>query len=64
VIAVSEVALSGRSYRLVDATTKLVGVGLLTGALEVGITSTPGVALALAGALLGVSTVFVTEDTP
>ena len=59
----TEAVLSGRTYRLVDAATKLVGVGLLAGALEVGIVSTPGVALALAGALLGVSTVFVSDDT-
>lgn len=59
----SEFVLTHRTYRYLDAATKLGGVGLLAVALEVGIASTQGVALALAGALLGVSTVFVTEDT-
>jgi hypothetical protein len=43
--------------------TKLAGVALIGGALETGIVSAPGLALALAGAVLGVSTVFVTEET-
>ena len=51
------------SYRLLDRATKLAGLGLVAGALEVGISSTPGLALALAGAALGVCTVFVSEDT-
>lgn len=55
-------ALAGRTYRFVDAGTKLAGLALLVGALELGIASAPGAALALAGAALGVSTVFVMEE--
>ena len=53
----------GSRYRLLDRATKLAGLALLAGALEVGIASTPGLALALAGAALGVCTVFVSEDS-
>jgi len=60
---VSEVLLTHRTYRLVDTATKLVGVGLFAGALDLGIASTPGAILALAGVALGVSTVFITEHT-
>lgn len=59
----AELALPVRRYRLVDAATKLLGVGLLAGAFDTGIASATGVTLALAGLALGVSTVFVTEDT-
>ncbi|MFB6114190.1 MAG: hypothetical protein ABEJ58_08850 [Halodesulfurarchaeum sp.] len=58
----TEIAVSGRARRFLDATTKLTGVLLLAVAFEVGIVSTAGVSLALAGTLLGVCTVFVTED--
>lgn len=58
----SELVLSRRAYRLLDAATKLGGVGLLALALDVGIVSAPGAALVLAGVLLGVCTVFVTKD--
>jgi hypothetical protein len=63
VTIVTDVALPGRTYRIVDMVTKLAGVALIGGALETGIVSAPGLALALAGAVLGVSTVFVTEET-
>lgn len=59
----TDVALHGRTYRIVDVVTKLIGVVLIVAALETGIASAPGLALALVGALLGVSTVFVTEET-
>ena len=62
-MTVTDVALSGRTYRIVDVVTKLVGLALIAGALETGIVSAPGQALAFVGALLGVSTVFVTEET-
>jgi hypothetical protein len=58
---VSRPALPERRYRTVDAATKLVGVALVAGALEAGIGSAPGLALALAGVALGVCTVFITE---
>ncbi len=56
-------SVSKRRYRWLDIGTKLGGMGLLAAGLHVGITSALGVALALAGVVLGVSTVFVTEDT-
>ena len=60
---VTELVLSRRTHRYVDAFSKLLGVGLLAGGLELGITSAPGAALALLGTLLGVITVFLTENT-
>lgn len=60
---VTDLVFSGQTYRIVDTVTKLLGVGLLAGALELGIVSAPGMALVLAGGILGVSTVFVSEDT-
>jgi len=51
-------ALSARRYRLVDAATKVVGVVLVGGALEVG-PSTTGLALGTAGVLAATATVFV-----
>lgn len=59
----TEAAVPSTRFRLVDAGTKLAGVGLLAGALEVGIASTPGLVLALAGIAVGVSTAFVSEDS-
>ncbi|MFB6085861.1 MAG: hypothetical protein ABEJ84_03495 [Halodesulfurarchaeum sp.] len=50
-------------YRLLDAGTKLGGVALIAVGLETGIESAPGLALALVGVLLGVSTVFITENS-
>lgn len=58
----TDFTLTDRSYRYVDTGTKLAGVALLAGAFELGIASAPGAALALAGALFGVSTVFVTKE--
>jgi hypothetical protein len=58
---VTDLVLSGRQYRAVDAATKLAGVALVAGGLELGIGSTAGGALAFAGVALGVCTVFFTE---
>lgn len=58
----TELALSTESYRYVDVGSKLLGVALVAGALETGIASAPGIALAFAGAVSGVSTVFLTEE--
>lgn len=60
---VTDLVFSGQTYRIVDTVTKLLGVGLLAAALELGIVSASGMTLALAGGILGVSTVFVSEDT-
>ena len=56
-------SLPSGTYRWVDITTKLGGLVLVAGGLEAGITSALGVALAFAGVLLGVSTVFITQNT-
>jgi hypothetical protein len=50
-------------HRLLDTASKLLGLALLSGALEVGIASAPGAVLAIAGIAAGVSTVFVSEDS-
>lgn len=56
-------ALTDRQFRYLDAGTKLAGVGIMAIGLAVGIETAPGLALVLAGVLLGVSTAFHTEDT-
>lgn len=50
--------LSARTYRAVDRATKLGGVALVAGGLELGLTTTPGALLGGAGALLATLTVF------
>ena len=55
-------SLSGRRFRWVDRLTKLGGLAAIATALEIGIASTSGLALAAAGLVLGVSTVFVTTS--
>ncbi|MDR5656432.1 hypothetical protein RH831_04460 [Halodesulfurarchaeum sp. HSR-GB] len=55
--------VSTRQYRWLDRLTKLGGVALLAGALETGIATAPGLALALAGVLLGGCTAICTEAT-
>ena len=50
--------LAPRRYRFVDVATKVAGVLLVGGALEVGPTAT-GLALAAGGVLLATATVFV-----
>ncbi|MBS3761170.1 hypothetical protein [Halodesulfurarchaeum sp.] len=56
-------AVSKRQYRWLDIGTKLGGVALFAAGLEAGIISAPGLLLVFTGALLGVSTVFITEET-
>lgn len=51
--------LSRRSYRAVDVITKLAGVSLVAGGLELGLTTTPGGLLGLAGATLATLTIFI-----
>jgi hypothetical protein len=55
-------SLSGRQYRRLDVLSKLVGLAAIALALDVGIASAPGLALAVTGLLVGVSTVFVTKS--
>lgn len=56
-------SLPSKKYRWVDIVTKLAGLAFFAGGLETGITSALGLTLAFTGVLLGVSTVFITEDT-
>lgn len=48
--------LSARRYRWLDRATKLVGVGLIAGGLEVGGGTAAGIALAAAGVTIGLAT--------
>lgn len=52
--------LTGRQYRWLDRVTKLFGVGLIAGGLEAGGGTLTGIILALAGVLIGLSTVVIT----
>ncbi|WP_144926515.1 hypothetical protein [Halorubrum salsamenti] len=52
--------LSGRQYRWLDRVTKLLGIGLIAGGLELGGGTPIGMLLAVAGVLIGVSTVVIT----
>ncbi|GGN87296.1 MULTISPECIES: hypothetical protein [Haloarcula] len=54
--------LSARQYRLLDATSKLLGVALVAGGLEAGGSTPPGLALALAGVACATATVFLTHE--
>ena len=48
--------LSARRYRWLDRATKLAGVGLVAGGLEVGGGTAAGIALAAAGVAIGLAT--------
>lgn len=54
--------LPARRYRWLDRVTKLVGVGLIAGGLEVGGSTAPGVALAAAGVCIGLITVLLRSE--
>lgn len=56
-------SISRDIYRWLDIGTKLLGLALVVGALEVGITSALGLTLAISGVLIGICTVFITEET-
>lgn len=53
------VRLSSRAYRWLDRATKLAGVALVAGGLEVGGSTTAGLALAITGAVLATITIFI-----
>ena len=55
-------SLPERQYRRLDVLSKLVGLAAIAVAIDLGIVSAPGLALAMAGLLVGVSTVFATES--
>ncbi|MEA1931964.1 hypothetical protein [Halohasta litorea] len=54
-------SLTGRQYRWVDRITKLLGVGLIAAGLEAGGATPTGMALAVVGVLVGLSTVVITN---
>lgn len=56
------IALTERQYRLLDTTSKLVGLGLVAAGLEAGGGTPTGIALALAGAVCATATVFITNE--
>jgi hypothetical protein len=59
----SAATLSPRRYRWLDRVTKLAGVGLIAGGLEVGGGTAAGIALAAAGVCIGlVTTVLGSEQ--
>jgi hypothetical protein len=54
--------LSERRYRLLDTVSKLLGLALVAAGLEVGGSTAPGLALALAGTASATLTVFLTHE--
>ncbi|MFT4963538.1 MAG: hypothetical protein ACI9PP_000811 [Halobacteriales archaeon] len=55
----TDVALSGRTYRVLDTGTKLLGLGFMVLGLEVGTATPPGVALLAIGIGIGIITKFI-----
>jgi hypothetical protein len=58
----TSVKLTERQYRLLDTTSKLVGLGLVAAGLEVGGSTPTGIVLAIAGAACATATVFITNE--
>lgn len=56
------VELTDQQYRLLDTTSKLVGLGLVAAGLEVGGSTPTGIVLAVAGAACATATVFITNE--
>jgi len=56
------VPLTDRQYSLLDAASKLCGLGLVAVGLDVGGGTPTGLALAVAGAVCATATVFVTNE--
>lgn len=54
--------LSARRYRWLDRVTKLVGVGLVAGGLEVGGGTAAGIALAAGGVCIGLLTTVLRSE--
>jgi len=55
-------ALSERQYRVLDAASKLLGLGLVAVGLEVGGSTPTGFVLAVAGVACATATVFLTHE--
>lgn len=53
--------LTTRQYRWLDRTTKLLGVALIAGGLDVGGATPTGIALATGGVALGLCTVVLSQ---
>jgi len=53
---------SRRRYRVLDTTTKLLGLALVAGGLEVGGSTPTGLALAVAGVASATLTVFLSHE--
>ena len=53
---------TARQYRLLDTTTKLVGLALVAAGLDAGGATPAGFALAVAGALCATATVFISHE--
>ncbi|WP_336330521.1 MULTISPECIES: hypothetical protein [unclassified Haloarcula] len=58
----ASVKLTARQYRLLDTTSKLVGLVLVAAGLEVGGSTPTGIALAIVGAACATATVFITNE--
>ncbi|AAV46145.1 unknown [Haloarcula marismortui ATCC 43049] len=58
----ASVELTERQYRLLDTTSKLVGLALVAAGLEVGGGTLAGIALAIVGAACATATVFITNE--
>ncbi|MBX0286365.1 hypothetical protein [Haloarcula salinisoli] len=54
--------LSGRRYRVVDTTSKLLGLALVAGGLDVGGSTPLGLLLAVVGTACATMTVFVDHE--
>ncbi len=54
--------LRPRTYRWTDRITKLLGVGLVAAGIHVGGATLTGLALGIAGVMLGTVTVFLNHD--
>ena len=55
-------ALTARQYRLLDTTTKLVGLGLVAAGVDASGATPTDFALAVAGALCATATVFISHE--
>ncbi|KAA9406901.1 MULTISPECIES: hypothetical protein [Haloarcula] len=58
----ASIKLTERQYRLLDTTSKLVGLVLVAAGLEVGGSTPTGIALAIVGAACATATVFITNE--
>ncbi|EMA22609.1 MULTISPECIES: hypothetical protein [Haloarcula] len=58
----ASIKLTARQYRLLDTTSKLVGLVLVAAGLEVGGSTPTGIALAIVGAACATATVFITNE--